>query len=299
MTVQSQGCMLCPRYCDVDRETKTGYCGADNTVKIARAALHHWEEPCISGRRGSGTVFFSYCNLKCVFCQNYRISTWHQGKHISTACLAEKFLDLQAQGAHNINLVTPTHYVPQIIEALALAKTDGLSIPIVYNSSAYETVETIQMLNGYIDIYLPDLKYYDDTYAIKYSRAEHYFQYASAAIAQMFAQAGSPVFDSDGMMRSGVIVRHLMLPHLLFDSKKILDYLYQTYHDDIYISIMSQYTPLSALINDYPELNMKIQPAYYSALIDYAVKLGITNAFIQEGEAADESFIPSFSPDEL
>ncbi len=288
-------CNLCPRRCGVDRTAgETGFCGASDKVKIARSALHFWEEPCISGKNGSGTVFFSHCTLKCRFCQNYEISTCSRGYEISEETLCEKFLDLQSQGANNINLVTPTHFVPQIISALDMAKRRGLTIPIVYNTSGYENIETLKMLNGYIDIYIPDMKYYDDKYAIKYSAAPKYFEIAKAAIHEMFNQVSYPVFDEHNIMQKGVIVRHLMLPGLLFDTKKLMDYLYSTYGNSIYISLMSQYTPLPH-VKDFPELNRKLNMKHYEAMVDYCAELGIENAFIQEGEAADESFIPPFS----
>lgn len=292
-------CYLCPRKCGADRENgEIGVCGADGSIRISRAAPHMWEEPCISGTRGSGTVFFSHCNLKCVFCQNYSISTLGTGKDITADTLSDIFLRLEDMGVHNINLVTPTHYVMQIVRAIERAKNHGLSLPIVYNTSSYECEETIDMLDGLIDIYLPDLKYYSDKYAVRYSRAPRYFYHASKAIARMYSQVGAPVFDEDGLMKRGMIVRHLMLPHLLFDSKKIIDYLYSEYGDNIFISIMSQYTPFGDMEN-YPELNMKIPKKYYDALVDYAADLGVTNAFVQDGEASSESFIPDFNPEDL
>lgn len=288
-------CNLCPRRCGVDRTAgETGFCGASDRVKIARSALHFWEEPCISGKNGSGTVFFSHCTLKCRFCQNYEISTCSRGYEISEETLCEKFLDLQSQGANNINLVTPTHFVPQIISALDMAKRRGLTIPIVYNTSGYENIETLKMLDGYIDIYMPDMKYYDDKYAIKYSAAPKYFEIAKAAIHEMFNQVSYPVFDEHNIMQKGVIVRHLMLPGLLFDTKKLMDYLYSAYGNSIYISLMSQYTPLPH-VKDFPELDRKLNMKHYEAMVDYCAELGIENAFIQEGEAADESFIPPFN----
>ena len=288
-------CNLCPRRCGVDRTAgETGFCGASDRVKIARSALHFWEEPCISGKNGSGTVFFSHCTLKCRFCQNYEISTCSRGYEISEETLCEKFLDLQSQGANNINLVTPTHFVPQIISALDMAKRRGLTIPIVYNTSGYENIETLKMLDGYIDIYMPDMKYYDDKYSIKYSAAPKYFEIAKAAIHEMFNQVSYPVFDEHNIMQKGVIVRHLMLPGLLFDTKKLMDYLYSAYGNSIYISLMSQYTPLPH-VKDFPELDRKLNMKHYEAMVDYCAELGIENAFIQEGEAADESFIPPFN----
>ena len=290
-----KSCTLCPRRCGTDRESgKIGFCGAGSQIKIARCDLHFWEEPCISGKNGSGTVFFSHCPLKCVYCQNYKISHLGIGKLVSVSELADSFLALAEKGANNINLVTPTHYVPQIIEAVDIAKSKGLTLPIIYNSSGYENTETIKMLAGTVDIYLPDMKYFDDRYAVRYSGAKNYFEIASRAISEMFSQVGKCVFDENGIIKRGVIVRHLMLPHLLFDSKKILDYLFKTYGDDIFISIMNQYTPIKTLPKDYPELNEKVSEKYYNSLIDYALKLGIKNAYIQEGETAKESFIPEF-----
>ena len=291
-----ENCALCPKMCGVNRKNgELGFCGASDEVKIARCDLHFWEEPCISGKNGSGTVFFSHCNLRCVYCQNYKISHNALGKTLSVKELAKSFLMLQKKGANNINLVTPTHFVPQIIEAVKIAKKDGLTLPILYNSSGYERIETLKMLEGIIDIYLPDMKYFDDKYAVKYSGAPNYFEIAAKAIDEMFLQVGKCTFDENGIIKKGVIVRHLMLPNLIFDSKKIIDYLYSTYKDDIFISIMNQYTPIKSQLLSHPELNKKIGDKYYHTLIDYAADLGIKNAYIQEGETAKESFIPEFS----
>ena len=287
-------CNLCPRKCNVDRSKENGVCGATDKMKIARAALHYWEEPCISGEEGSGTIFFTYCNLKCIFCQNYQISKNHIGQEITIEEFADICLKLQSQKARNINLVTPTHFVPLIIEGLKLAKEKGLKIPIVYNTSGYETIETIKMLDGLIDIYLPDLKYMDDSLAIKYSHAPNYFEYAKNAILEMVKQVGKPIFDKNGIMKKGVIVRHLVLPHHQEDSKNIIKYLYETYQDDIYISIMNQYTPVRKF-ERYQNLNEKVTEEIYQEIIDYALDIGIKNAFIQEGEIQSESFIPEFS----
>lgn len=287
-------CTLCPRNCKADRSKgETGFCGTDSRIKIARAALHFWEEPCLSGKNGSGTVFFSGCNLRCVFCQNYKISTCCAGKYITEEELAEIFLDLQRQKAHNINLVTATHFVPQVINALNIAKGKGLKIPVVYNCGGYESVGTLSTLKGLVDIYLPDFKYFDNRYAIKYSSAKNYRETAQAAIAEMYKQTGSAEFDKDGIMKRGVIVRHLMLPGLLFDSKKIIDYLYNTYGSRIWISIMNQYTPLEH-VKKFPELTRPVDKRCYDKLIDYAAEIGVTNAFIQEGGTVGESFIPEF-----
>ncbi|MBV1821389.1 radical SAM protein, partial [Bacteroidales bacterium MSK.15.36] len=230
-------CRLCPRECNVNRlKGEVGYCGASEKLMVSRAALHFWEEPCVSGENGSGTVFFSNCNLKCVFCQNHCISQENLGIEISIERLSEIFLELEENGANNINLVTPTHYVPQIIEALKLSKASGLNIPILYNSNGYDSLDTLKALDGYIDVYLPDLKYYNSKYSLKYSMAKDYFEKASIAIEEMYRQVGKPVFDENGIIKKGVIIRHLMLPGLLFDSKKILDYIHKTFGNNVYIS---------------------------------------------------------------
>jgi putative pyruvate formate lyase activating enzyme len=290
-----KNCTLCPRKCQANRLAgQKGFCGADNTLKVGRASLHMWEEPCISGTNGSGTVFFSNCTLKCVFCQNSKLSQENAGITITTQKLADIFLDLQNKGANNINLVTPTHYVPQIIEALTIAKNNGLTIPTVYNSSGYENLETIKALAGFIDIYLPDLKYFDSKYSVKYSNAKDYFEIAMAAIEEMVKQVGNPDFFDNGMMKKGVIIRHLMLPGLLFDSKKIIDAVYNKFKDSVYISIMNQYTPFNQS-SKYPELNKTLNPKHYDSLVDYAVSIGVKNGFIQDSGTASESFIPSFN----
>ncbi|MBQ7140382.1 MAG: radical SAM protein [Bacilli bacterium] len=287
-------CKLCPKNCKVNRNNnKFGFCKASNKVKIARAALHYYEEPCISGNKGSGTIFFSCCNMKCVYCQNYKISTKNYGKEVTIERLCEIFLELQEKGALNINLVTPTPYVPQIIEALKLAKANGLNIPIVYNTSSYENVETIKMLDGYVDIYLADVKYFDNNYGLKYSNVNNYFYHASMAIDAMVSQIKENQFDENGIMKKGIIIRHMIIPGLSHDSKKILKYLYDKYKDKIYISIMNQYTPLEH-VRDYPELNKTLTNDEYDDVVNYAIELGISNGFIQEGETASESFIPNF-----
>lgn len=288
-------CTLCPRNCHVDRTNgKRGYCRATDELIVARAALHMWEEPCISGEEGSGTVFFSGCAMGCVYCQNHNIAKGLAGKKITIDRLGDIFLELQEQGANNINLVTPSHYVPQIIEALDKARNNGLYLPVVYNTSGYEKKETIKLLAGYVDIYLPDFKYWNLEIAKRYSNCPDYLQYASEALEEMVRQAGEPVFDEWGMMKKGVIVRHLTLPGYLKDSKRIIEYLYKTYGDKIYISIMNQYTPL-AHVEKYPEINRTITESEYEELVDFAIGLGIENGFIQEGETASESFIPEFN----
>lgn len=287
-------CKLCPRECGADRDITTGFCGEKNEIKAARAALHMWEEPCISGENGSGTVFFSGCVLRCVFCQNGNIANGSTGKIISSERLVEIFLELQEKGANNINLVTPTHFVPQIIDALKAAKLRGLNIPIVYNTGSYENVETIRALSGLVDIYLPDLKYFSSELSAKYSKASDYFYHASKAIDEMVKQVGEPTFDENGIMQNGVIVRHLLLPGCVEDSKKVVKYLYEKYGDSIFIGIMNQYTPMPGIGEKYPELNRKITDEEYDELVDYAIELGVENGFIQEGDTALESFIPDF-----
>ena len=288
-------CRLCPRECGVNRlEGQRGRCGAvGETVKVARAALHYWEEPCISGSRGSGAVFFSYCPLGCVYCQNREISRGDAGKEIPVSRLAEIFLELQGRHAPNINLVTPPHYVPQIILALREAKEKGLSIPVVFNCGGYEKPETLKLLEGLVDVWLPDFKYVSTEHAAKYSGAADYLENAKAALSEMVRQAGKPVFDIHGIMTRGVIVRHLVLPGMSKESKKILRYLHRTYGDRIYLSIMSQFTPLEN-VRDYPEIDRTVTESEYENLLDFAVNIGIENAYIQEGGTADESFIPPF-----
>ena len=291
-------CKLCPRNCSINRNCgEVGYCKAGNEIVIAKYYLHKWEEPCISGDNGSGTIFFTYCNLRCLFCQNYKISELNYGQSISIERFSEICLELQKRGASNINLVTPTHFVPLIIEGLRIAKKNGLVIPIVYNSSGYENVDTIKMLDGIVDVYLPDLKYYSDKYAIKYSKCKDYFKYASDAIDEMVRQKGSCKFDDNGNILSGVIVRHLLIPEMEEDSKKILKYLFDKYNDNIYISIMNQYTPVR--VCKYDELNKKIDNSIYDKIIDYAWDIGIRNAFVQEDGTQNESFIPDFDLNSL
>lgn len=287
-----ESCTLCPRNCKVNRYKSTGVCGASDIIKVAHYGLHYWEEPIISGDSGSGTIFFSYCNLKCIFCQNYKISTGGYGKEITEERLQELCLELQEKGANNINLVTPIHYVPQIVSSIHKIKDDKLKIPVVYNTSSYENVSTIQMLDGTIDIYLADLKYFDDNLACNYSHCKDYFQYASQAIREMVKQVGKFVIEN-GLMKRGVIVRILILPGHVEDAKRLVHYLYTTYYDTIIISLMNQYTPLKKFDN-YPNLNRKVSDDEYQEVIDYAIDLGVKYAFIQEGETQSESFIPNF-----
>lgn len=288
-------CTLCPRRCGVDRENgKTGYCGEGSTIRVARTSLHLWEEPCITGKYGSGTVFFSGCGLKCIFCQNHNIADSSVGMEFTQEELAKAFLRLQEKNAANINLVTAGHFMEQLVPVLNRAKEMGLTIPIVYNTSGYETVESLQKLEGLVDIYLPDCKFYNPELAEKYAKAPDYFQVVKAAIAEMMRQAGEPVFDEEkGIMKKGVIVRHLILPGHTKDSMEIIKYLYETYGNTIYISILNQYTPMG-MWEEYPNLNRKVTKREYEKVIGYAMGLGVENAFIQEGETADQSFIPEF-----
>ncbi len=289
-------CMQCPRKCNKERvegETASyGYCQVSVLPRVARAALHFWEEPCISGEEGSGTVFFSGCNLRCVYCQNVEIAAGVRGKTVSIERLAEIFLELQEKGANNINLVTPSHYYPQIKEALLLVK-DRLHIPVIANTSSYESVGSLREMEGLIDIYLADYKYADSALAAEYSHAADYPQVAAEALLEMFRQVGEPVFDDRGIMKKGIIVRHLLLPGCGEDSKRVLNFLYETFGDAVFISIMNQYTPLGS-VEKYPELNRRITGEEYEEIVDYAIDLGIENGFIQEGETAEESFIPAF-----
>ena len=286
-----KSCTLCPRRCGIDRTKYKGRCGQTSALTAARASLHMWEEPCISGENGSGTVFFSGCSLGCVYCQNSEISLSRSGEIIDEKRLCEIFYELREKGAHNINLVTATHFVPHIIRALDMA--GDLGIPVLYNTSGYETVQTLRMLDGYIDIYMPDFKYMDKVTAKRYSDAEDYPETAKAAIEEMVRQTGACAFDENGMMKSGTLVRHLVLPGKISDSKRIIEYLHNTYGNDIYMSIMSQYTPVPN-VEDYPEINRRVTQKEYDEVVDLAVSIGVENAFVQEGEAASESFIPAF-----
>lgn len=290
----SEKCSLCPRMCGTDRAAgQKGFCGGGNLVRVARAALHYWEEPCISGESGSGTVFFSGCTMRCVFCQNKEISRSEVGKEITIERLAEIYLELAAKGANNINLVTPMHYAPQIIAALDLARKNGLTLPIVWNTGGWERRESIAAVRDYADIWLSDFKYFDSSLGESLSKAPNYFSVAAAALDQMVKQTCEPVFDENDMMRRGVIVRHLMLPGHLDDTKNVLRFLYENYGDSIWISIMNQYTPMCSDPR-FPELSRTVSDEEYNEAIDFACELGIENAFVQEGGTVGESFIPPF-----
>ncbi len=284
-------CNLCPRKCNINRNLNNGFCKNSNDIRIAKAYPHMFEEPCISYKYGSGTIFFSGCNLKCIYCQNKEISSGNYGKIISIERLSQIMLELQDKKCHNINLVTPTHFVQSIIEAIKLSRKNGLNIPIIYNTSGYESVDTIKMLDGYIDIYLTDFKYYNNEIANKYSKAYNYFKYASLALEEMKRQIPNNIFE-DEILKKGIIVRHLVLPNNIDDSKKILSYLYNKYKNDIIYSIMNQYTVIEKLPFD--ELNRSITSEEYNEIIDYAYNLGIDNAYVQEDGTISESFIPKF-----
>lgn len=289
-----ENCLLCPRKCGINRRTgQTGVCGVSSEIKVARAALHYWEEPCISGKRGSGAVFFSGCSLHCVFCQNREISDGKEGKVISKERLSDIFMELADRGANNINLVTPGQYIPDIVWAVNDAKSRGMKLPIIYNTSGYENVTELKLLEGIVDVYLPDFKYMDSTLSARYSRAKDYPSVAKQALSEMVRQQPDVVIDNaTGLIQKGVIVRQLLLPGHVNDAKAVLKYLYDTYHDHVYISMMSQFTPIA--LKDYPEINRTVTRREYERLVDYALEIGITNAFIQEGDVAKDSFIPAF-----
>lgn len=289
-----EDCLLCPRKCGINRSTgQTGVCGVSSEIKVARAALHYWEEPCISGKRGSGAVFFSGCSMHCVFCQNREISDGKEGKVISKERLSDIFMELADKGANNINLVTPGQYIPDIVWAVNDAKSRGMKLPIIYNTSGYENVTELKLLEGIVDVYLPDFKYMDSTLSARYSRAKDYPSVAKQALSEMVRQQPDVVIDdATGLIQKGVIVRQLLLPGHVNDAKAVLKYLYDTYHDHVYISMMSQFTPIA--LKDYPEINRTVTRREYERLVDYALEIGITNAFIQEGDVAKDSFIPAF-----
>lgn len=289
-----ENCLLCPRKCGINRSTgQTGVCGVSSEIKVARAALHYWEEPCISGKKGSGAVFFSGCSLHCVFCQNREISDGKAGKLISKERLSDIFMELADKGANNINLVTPGQYIPDIVWAVNDAKSRGMKLPIIYNTSGYENVTELKLLEGIVDVYLPDFKYMDSTLSARYSRAKDYPSVAKQALSEMVRQQLDVVIDdATGLIQKGVIVRQLLLPGHVNDAKAVLKYLYDTYRDHVYISMMSQFTPIA--LKDYPEINRTVTRREYERLVDYALEIGITNAFIQEGDVAKDSFIPAF-----
>ena len=289
-----KSCNICPHKCGVNRLNGIkGRCKCDNKIKIALASVHNYEEPCISGKNGSGTVFFSNCNLNCIYCQNYEISQLGKGKEITIEHLAQIFIKQQEKNVNNINLVTPTMYVPQIIEAIKIARKNGLNIPIIYNSNGYENVETIKKLNGYIDIYLPDLKYYSNEIAKKYSKIDNYFETAISAIKEMQKQVGNPIFNEKGIIQKGVIIRHLILPHHLLNTKNILKYVKENFDENTYISIMAQYFPTYKAKED-KLINRKLTKKEYKEIENYLYLLNLKNGYIQELGEHEEEYVPNF-----
>lgn len=287
-------CKLCPWKCEVNRlEGKKGKCHCNDKLFIALASLHYYEEPCISGKNGSGTVFFTNCNMGCKFCQNYEISQYGKGKEISIEHLAEIFLKQQEKGANNINLVTPTSYVYHIIEALDIAKKEGLNIPVIYNTNGYENVETIRLLKGYIDVYLPDLKYYSNELAKKYSKVDNYFEIATKAIKEMYMQAGTPTFNEEGIIQKGVIIRHLVLPNHILNTKHILKWVKENMPQDTYISVMAQYFPTYQAKED-KLINRKLNRKEYDQVEEYLYSLDLENGYIQELGEHEEEYVPDF-----
>lgn len=284
-------CNVCPRKCNIDRKKQAGFCGMKKEIKIARAELHFWEEPCISGTNGSGTIFFSGCPLKCVYCQNNEISSGGFGKEVSVSRLAEIFRELENKGAHNINLVTPTHYSEQILEALKIYRP---KIPIVYNCSGYESVETLKKFNDIVDIYLTDIKYFDSEVSKKYSKAEDYFEVASLAVKEMTLQQPENIFDENGIMQKGVIIRHLVLPLNISQTKKILEWIKNNLPENVIISLMSQYVP-TANSSQFKEINRRLTTREYEKALDYMDELGFENGFMQELSSSRKDFIPPFN----
>ena len=294
MLEQLAKCEICPFRCKVNRLSgQVGRCGCGDKIKVAKYQLHYFEEPCISGKSGSGTVFFSNCNFKCIFCQNYKISQEGKGNEVTIEELANIFLKLQQEGANNINLVTPTMYTYQIIEAIKIARMKGLNLPIIYNSNGYENVETLRDLRGYVDVYLPDLKYYADELAIKYSKAPNYFKIATKAILKMIDQVGLPEFDENGMIKKGVIIRHLVLPGHIQNSKHILKWLKENVEGNAYVSVMAQYFPTYKAKED-EYLNRKLTRKEYSEIEQYLYLLDIQNGYMQELGKHEEEYVPDF-----
>lgn len=288
-------CQICPRDCKVNRLLgNKGYCKCDDKIKIALVSTHNYEEPCISGKNGSGTIFFSNCNLNCVFCQNHEISQEGKGVEVSTERLAEIFIEQQDRGVNNINLVTPTMYVYQIIEAIKIARNKGLNIPIIYNSNGYENVETIKLLKGYIDVYLPDFKYYNDILAVKYSKAPKYFEIATEAIKEMINQVGNLVFNDDGIIQKGVIIRHLILPNHIQNSKNILKWIKENLNEDVYVSVMAQYFP-TYKAKQIDGMDRKINKKEYNEVEKYLYTLDIKNGYMQDLGKHEEEYVPDFN----
>lgn len=290
-----ENCNVCPHRCGINRIAgKIGRCKATDKVKVALASIHNFEEPCISGKNGSGTVFFSNCNLNCVFCQNYEISQLGKGKEISIEELADIFIKQQNKNVHNINLVTPTIYIYQIIEAIKLARDKGLKIPIVYNSNGYENVEALKHLKGYIDIYLPDLKYSNNEIAYKYSNIKNYYENAVQAIKEMYNQVGTPIIDENGIMKKGLMIRHLVLPNQLQNSKDVLKWINDNMDKKVFVSVMAQYFPTYRAKN-FPEISRKLTKEEYNEIEQYLYSLDLENGYIQELGEHEEEYVPDFS----
>ncbi len=295
MIEKLSNCTICPHKCNVNRlKGNKGKCGCDNKLKIALASLHYYEEPCISGKNGSGTVFFTNCNFKCIYCQNYEISQLGKGREITIEELANIFLKQQEKGANNINLVTPTSYVYQIIEAIQIARKKGLNIPIIYNTNGYENEETIELLNGYIDVYLPDLKYYDNNLGKKYSGIDNYFSIATKAILKMYEQVGTPIFNENGIIQKGMIIRHLVLPNHLLNSKHILHWIKENMPNDVYVSVMAQYFPTYKAQED-KLINRKLTKKEYKEIENYLYLLDLKNGYMQELGEHEEEYVPDFN----
>ena len=293
-----ENCKICPRNCRVDRTKNIGYCKCNDKIKIALVSTHYYEEPCISMENGSGTIFFSNCNMNCMFCQNYEISQLGKGKEVSIERLADIMIEQQKRGVNNINLVTPTMYVYQIIEAIKIARKNGLSIPIVYNTNSYENIETIKALKGYVDIYLPDLKYYTNSLSVRYSKAPNYFEKATKAILEMKKQIPNYEFDQKGIMKKGIIIRHLILPTFMQNSKNILKWIKENFDDDIYVSVMAQYFPTYKAKED-DKINRKIYAKEYREIEKYVYELNFKNGYIQDLGKHEEEYVPNFNFDNV
>ncbi len=293
MEIDLKHCTLCPRNCGADRTQYEGYCRAGVLPTAALASVHQWEEPSISGTKGSGTVFFSNCNLKCIFCQNYEISSQHYGKEISIEHLADIFLSQQNKGVHNLNLVSPGHFLPQVRESLLLAKKKGLTLPVVYNTNGYEKAESLRLLEGLIDIYLPDIKYYSGVYSAEYSNAPDYFPFAAASLKEMVRQVGPNQFDEKGIMTKGVIIRHLVLPGLKEDSMKILDWIKDTFGDSVYVSLLNQYTPMYKAA-EHKKISRRLTTFEYQKVVDYFLEIGLQNGYVQKRTSQSAAYTPAF-----
>ncbi|HCQ56238.1 MAG TPA: radical SAM protein [Clostridiales bacterium] len=293
MNKELECCTICPHNCKINRTKNPGRCKSTDKIKIALYSIHNFEEPCISGEKGSGTIFFSNCNMNCVFCQNYEISQFGRGKEITIEELANVMIKQQERNVQNINLVTPTSYALHIVEAIKIARKKGLEIPIVYNTNGYESVETLKLLEGYVDIYLPDLKYYYDDLAKKYSKVDNYFEIATKAIQEMYRQVGTPVLDENGVMKKGLMIRHLILPNEVQNSKKVLKWIKENIDSNVYVSIMAQYFP-TYKAKEIPEIARKITKEEYEKVENYLYELDLENGYIQELGEHEEEYVPTW-----